>query len=71
MLKNLESLQSLKHLVPKNYILQTFFWHTRHIYIAITIELELDNTYISINAYIAYLRFMYHPDVLYFIQHNI
>ena len=71
MLKNWESLQSLKHLVRKNYILETFFLAHPSYIIAITIELELDNTYISINTYIAYLRFMYHPNVLYFIQRNI
>ena len=32
---------------------------------------EMDNAYIPINTYVTYLRFMFHPKVLYFIQHNI
>ena len=32
---------------------------------------ETDKTYIAINKYIKYLRFMYHQNFLYFTQHNI
>ena len=32
---------------------------------------EKDNTYIPIKSYITCVRFMYHPKVLYLIQHNI
>ena len=32
---------------------------------------ETDNAYIPINTYITYMRFMYHPNVLYFTQHYI
>ena len=31
---------------------------------------DIDNAYIPVNTCITYLRFMYHQNVLYFIQYN-